>query len=62
MREQTGSEVNKGTVSYHLDILVQSNVLSKELSRNSDDGTYSQYDITDYAREKLLALGLLIEE
>lgn len=56
---ETGRKINKGTVSYHLDILVQSNVLSRELER-SDDRTYSRYEVTDYANEKIEALGLLV--
>ena len=47
-------------MSYHLDILVQSNVLHRELDRNPEERTYSSYNITDYAVEKLEALGLLI--
>lgn len=57
---ETGRKINKGTVSYHLDILVQSNVLSRELERSSDDRTYSRYEVTDYANEKIEALGLLV--
>jgi DNA-binding transcriptional ArsR family regulator len=56
---ETGRKINKGTVSYHLDILVQANVLSRELER-SDDRTYSRYEVTDYANEKIEALGLLM--
>jgi DNA-binding transcriptional ArsR family regulator len=62
LEEQTGREINKGTVSYHLDILLQSNVLSKELERGGEDRTYSHYDITSYALEKLEALGLLVTD
>jgi DNA-binding transcriptional ArsR family regulator len=57
---QTGKEINKGTLAYHLDILVQANVLHKKLERRPDDREYSQYDITEYAEEKLESLGLLI--
>ena len=56
---ETGKKINKGTVSYHLDILVQSNVLSRELERG-DDRTYSRYEVTDYANEKIESLGLLV--
>jgi DNA-binding transcriptional ArsR family regulator len=57
---ETGRKINKGTVSYHLDILVRSNVLSRELERSSEDKTYSRYEVTDYANEKIEALGLLV--
>ena len=60
LEEQTGREINKGTTSYHLDILVQSNVLHKELKRMNDERSYSHYNMTSYAEEKLEALGLLI--
>lgn len=60
LENQIGREINKGTMSYHLDILVQSDVLNRELGRNPEERTYSRYNITDYAVEKLEALGLLI--
>jgi len=60
LEHQIGREINRGTMSYHLDILVQSNVLHRELDRNPEVRTYSSYNITDYAIEKLEALGLLI--
>ena len=56
---ETGRRINKGTVSYHLGILVQSNVLSREPERRGDR-TYSRYEVTDYANEKIEALGLLM--
>jgi len=56
---EMGRKINKGTVSYHLDILVQSNVLSRELKRG-DDRAYSWYEVTGYANEKIEALGLLV--
>lgn len=62
LENQTGREINRGTMSYHLDILVQSNVLHRELDRNPEVRTYSRYNITDYAVEKLEALGLLIHD
>jgi hypothetical protein len=49
-------------VSYHLDILVQANVLSRELERSSEDRDYSRYEITGYANEKIGALGLLVHK
>lgn len=60
LENQTGREINRGTMSYHLDILVQSNALHRELDRNPEERTYSRYNITGYALEKLEALGLLI--
>jgi len=62
LQKQTGREINKGTTSYHLDILLQANVLSKELERSGEDRTYSRYDVTSYALEKLEALGLLVAD
>jgi len=60
LEAETGRRINKGTVSYHLDILVQSNVLSRELERSSENKTYSRYEVTDYANDKIKALGLLV--
>lgn len=60
LEKETGRKINKGTVSYHLDILVQSNVLSRELERSGDDRSYSRYEITGYANEKIEVLGLLV--
>jgi len=60
LEAETGRRINKGTMSYHLDILVQSNVLSRELERGGDDRSYSRYEITGYAIEKIKALGLLV--
>jgi len=60
MEAETGRRINKGTVSYHLDILLQSNVLSRELERGGDDRSYSRYEMTNYAIEKIEALGLLV--
>ena len=60
LETQIGRKINRGTMSYHLDILVQSNVLHRELDRNPEVRTYSHYNTTDYALEKLEALGLLI--
>ena len=57
---KTGRRINKGTLSYHLDILVQSNVLSRELERGGEDRDYSRYEITDYANEKIEVLRLLV--
>jgi DNA-binding transcriptional ArsR family regulator len=57
----TGKTVSKGTLAYHLDILVQGNILSRELSRNPDR-TYSSYDTTEEAKKTLTALGILIEQ
>lgn len=56
----TGKAMSKGTLAYHLDLLVQGNILTRELSRNPD-GTYSTYDITEEAKKTLRALGILIE-
>jgi predicted transcriptional regulator len=53
LEEQTGRTINKGTIVYHLDILVQSNILNKKLARNQKDRTYSNYSVTDYTKEKL---------
>lgn len=61
LEKQTGRKINRGTIAYHLDILVQANVLNKELERKPEERDYSQYDITDYAKEKLEALNLLIQ-
>lgn len=60
LEEQSGKKINKGTLSYHLGILVQSNVLTKELERGPDRD-YSKYDITEEAEKILQALGLLVE-
>ncbi len=56
----TGKTISKGTLAYHLDILVQGNILTRELSRNPDR-TYSTYDTTEEAKKTLTALGILIE-
>jgi len=37
-------------------------VLSKELDRSGEDRTYSRYDVTSYALEKLEAFGLLVTD
>jgi DNA-binding transcriptional ArsR family regulator len=60
LEEETGRSINKGTVSYHLGILLQSNVLSRELERGGDERFYSRYEVTHYAIEKIRALGLLV--
>ena len=57
----TGKTISKGTLAYHLDILVQGNILTRELSRNPDR-TYSTYDTTEEAKKTLTALGILIEQ
>ena len=62
LETQTGREINRGTMSYHLDILTQSNVLTRELGRTPGERDYSSYNITAYATEKLEALGLLIRD
>ena len=56
-----GKTISKGTLAYHLDILVQGNILRRELSRNPDR-TYSSYDTTEEAKKTLMALGILIEQ
>lgn len=60
LEAETGRRINKGTLSYHLDILTQSNVLNRELKRGGGDRDYSRYEITDYAIDKIEALGLLV--
>ena len=62
LEAMTGRQINKGTVAYHLDLLVQSDVLSRELERRGESRSYSRYDVTEYAVAKLRALGLLIQE
>jgi len=57
----TGKTVSKGTLAYHLDILVQGDILSRELSRNPDR-TYSAYETTEEAKKTLTALGILVEQ
>ena len=61
MEAVTGKTISKGTLAYHLDILVQGNILKRELSRNPDR-TYSIYDTTEEAKKTLTALGILIEQ
>ena len=61
MEAVTGKTISKGTLAYHLDILVQGNILRRELSRNPDR-TYSTYDTTEEAEKTLIALGVLIEQ
>ncbi len=61
MEAVTGKTISKGTLAYHLDILVQGNILRRELSRNPDR-TYSTYDTTEEAKKTLTALGILIEQ
>jgi len=61
MEAVTGKAISKGTLAYHLDILVQGNILRRELSRNPDR-TYSTYDTTEEAKKTLTALGILIEQ
>jgi len=61
MEAVTGKAISKGTLAYHLDILVQGNILRRELSRNPDR-TYSTYDTTEEAKKTLIALGILIEQ
>jgi DNA-binding HxlR family transcriptional regulator len=61
METVTGKAISKGTLAYHLDILVQGNILRRELSQNPDR-TYSSYDTTEEARKTLTALGILIEQ
>jgi len=61
MEALTGKTISKGTLAYHLDILVQGNILRRELSRNPDR-TYSTYDTTEEAEKTLIALGVLIEQ
>ncbi len=61
MEALTGKTISKGTLAYHLDILVQGDILRRELSRNPDR-TYSTYDTTEEAKKTLTALGILIEQ
>lgn len=61
MEAVTGKTISKGTLAYHLDILVQGNILRRELSRNPDR-TYSSYETTEEAIKTLIALGILIEQ
>ena len=60
LEETGGRDVSKGTLAYHLDVLVQSDVLTRELGRGSDR-TYSRYDMTAEAEAVLRGLGLLVE-
>jgi len=60
LEETGGHDVSKGTLAYHLDILVQSDVLTRELGRGPDR-TYSRYDMTAEAEAVLRGLGLLVE-
>jgi len=62
LENQIGREINRGAITYHLGLLVQCNVLDRVLERNPGERTYSSYDVTGYAMEKLEALGLLIHE
>jgi len=57
----TGKTISKGPLAYHLDILVQGNILRRTLSRNPDR-TYSSYYTTEEAKKTLMALGILIEQ
>ena len=61
LEEQSGHSINKGTLAYHLDLLIQSNVLTRELERGSER-TYSKYNITEDAIEILRKLDLLVDE
>ena len=56
-----GKTISKGTLAYHLDLLVQGDILRRELSRNPDR-TYSNYDTTEEAKKTLMALGILVEQ
>jgi len=51
-------DISKGTLSYHLDLLVEGDVFEKKLERN-EGRDYSQYEITDNALQTLESLGLL---
>ena len=57
----TGKAISRGTLAYHLDLLVQGNVLRRKLSRNPDR-SYSTYETTEEAKRTLAALGILIEQ
>ncbi len=61
LENQIGRKINRGAITYHLDLLVQCNVLDRELGRKPKERTYSSYNITDYAAEKLESLGLLAQ-
>ncbi len=62
LENQIGRKINRGGITYHLDLLVQCNILDRVLERNPGERTYSSYNVTGYAIEKLEALGLLIHE
>lgn len=51
-------DISKGTLSYHLDLLVEGDVFVKKLERN-EGRDYSQYEVTDNALQTLESLGLL---
>lgn len=57
LKEESG-EISKGTLSYHLDLLLEGEVLSKTLER-SKGREYSQYNVTDNTEKIFESLGLL---
>lgn len=56
-KEEHG-ELSKGTLSYHLDLLIEGDVLSKNLERG-EGREYSNYDIKDDVVEKFKVLDLI---
>jgi len=60
LEEQSGQSINRGTLAYHLDLLVESNMVTRELERGNER-TYSRYDVTSEALELLRGLNLIIE-
>ena len=60
LEDRSGHKINKGTLAYHLDLLLQSNVLIRELERG-EERTYTKYDITQDALDILRKLELLVK-
>ena len=60
LEEESGREINNGTLAYHLDILAQSNVITRELGRGPGR-TYSRYNISEEVIEELRKLDLIVE-
>ena len=58
LQEMRGKTTSKGTLAYHLDLLLKGGVLSKELERG-DDREYSKYNVTTEALKTLEELELL---
>lgn len=59
LQEISGQTISKGTLTYHLDLLLNGNVLSKRLERGKGR-EYSKYNITEEVEKIFEKLGLIV--